>query len=226
MAVRIIAQPRKFIGLSTDTKPTQALSSSVREGSTFFEYDTGALYITYDKTNWVLKSATNVVKQITTSKVIDASIGAYAAFDVINDDDCSTTATAWTFSDMVLENGGYGKIINASVFNEKEGVTPRTILRLYNALPSSQLTDNSLSTEARADRLLKVAQIDFVAMESLCTTTDASTTLASPSTLGGLPQIFKCASGTKDLSGIFIARDAFTQTATDDITIALLVEQF
>ncbi|KKN22969.1 hypothetical protein LCGC14_0909720 [marine sediment metagenome] len=55
MAVRIVAQPRKYIGLSTDTKPTEASSSAVREGSTFYEYDTELIYITYDGTNWVLK---------------------------------------------------------------------------------------------------------------------------------------------------------------------------
>lgn len=55
MAVRTIAQPRKYIGLSTDTKPTEASNSAVREGSTFYEYDTNLLYITHDGTSWVLK---------------------------------------------------------------------------------------------------------------------------------------------------------------------------
>ncbi len=60
MAVKIIAQPRKYVGLSTDTKPTEASNSAVREGSTYYEYDTNLLYITYDTTNWVLKEdATN-----------------------------------------------------------------------------------------------------------------------------------------------------------------------
>ncbi len=58
MAVRIVAQPRKFIGLSTDTKPVEATGSAVREGSTFYEYDTELTYITYDSTNWVLKRDT------------------------------------------------------------------------------------------------------------------------------------------------------------------------
>ncbi|KKM30271.1 hypothetical protein LCGC14_1566140 [marine sediment metagenome] len=227
MAVRIVAQPRRYIGLASDTKPTRTLNAGIREGATFFEYDTGALYITHDATNWVLKPSTSIVTQVVTSKVIDASDGAYEALDVVNDDNCSTTATAWTFSNMALENGGYGSIIGATVFNETEGVTPRFILRFYNtATLSSQLTDNSLSTENKADRLLKQGQINFVAMESLCATSDASTTEAAISTVGGLPVGFKCASATKDLYGILITRDVFTQTATDDITIALIVEQF
>ncbi len=167
----------------------------------------------------------STVKQIIKSKVIDASIGAYAVYDVVNDDDCSTTATAWTFSNAVKANGRYGNIIGATLFSETENTTPRFTLRLYNATPSGQLTDNSTSTEPRADRLLKVAQIDFPATESLCATADASTTLTSPSTVGGLPQVFKCASGDDDLYGILLTRDIFTQLATDDITIVLLVEQ-
>lgn len=45
----------KYIGASTDDKPT-----SVPIGSTFFEYDTGDLYICYDGTNWAVKDNTTV----------------------------------------------------------------------------------------------------------------------------------------------------------------------
>jgi len=50
----------KYIGASTDTKPTAAAPQSQLEpqiGSTFFEYDTNTLWITYDRTNWALKDA-------------------------------------------------------------------------------------------------------------------------------------------------------------------------
>ena len=47
-------QVRKYVGLSTDTKPTAAVNNCTI-GSTFYEYDTGILYITYDGTNWVQK---------------------------------------------------------------------------------------------------------------------------------------------------------------------------
>jgi hypothetical protein len=51
MTVSFIATIQRFVGLSTDTKPT-----SVPCGSTFFEYDTQALYITPDDgTTWTLK---------------------------------------------------------------------------------------------------------------------------------------------------------------------------
>jgi len=48
MTVRFIGSIKRWIGLSTDTKPTSAPI-----GSTFFEYDTKDNYVTYDGgTNW------------------------------------------------------------------------------------------------------------------------------------------------------------------------------
>jgi hypothetical protein len=47
MAVKFIAAIQRFVGLSTDAKPT-----GVPVGSTFFEYNSHVLYITYDGTNW------------------------------------------------------------------------------------------------------------------------------------------------------------------------------
>ena len=51
MAVHLITTIQRFAGLSTDTKP-----SDVPNGSTFFEYDTGAMFIAPDGSIWVLKN--------------------------------------------------------------------------------------------------------------------------------------------------------------------------
>lgn len=53
MAVKFIASISRWIGLAADTKPVAA-SASVPVGSTFYEYDTGVTYITYDGTNWAV----------------------------------------------------------------------------------------------------------------------------------------------------------------------------
>jgi len=56
MTVKRIVTPNKFVGASTDTKPTMtAYPGRVRVGDTFYEHDTGLLYITYDGTNWSVK---------------------------------------------------------------------------------------------------------------------------------------------------------------------------
>jgi hypothetical protein len=49
MAVTICVNTRRYIGLSTDTKPT-----GVSVGSFFWEYDTGVTYATRDGDNWDL----------------------------------------------------------------------------------------------------------------------------------------------------------------------------
>ncbi len=47
MTVKLIATKSRYIGLSTDTKPT-----GVPVGSTFYEYNTSNRFVTYDGTNW------------------------------------------------------------------------------------------------------------------------------------------------------------------------------
>ena len=51
MAVKFMATIKRWIGLSTDTKPT-----TVPVGSKFFEYDTRKTFLTYDGTNWIRES--------------------------------------------------------------------------------------------------------------------------------------------------------------------------
>ena len=61
----------KFIGLSTDTKPT-----GVPVSSTFYEYDTGDLYITYDGTNWLNKPTHSILKTIETELMAITAVAA------------------------------------------------------------------------------------------------------------------------------------------------------
>jgi len=57
MTVRLEATIKRFIGLSTDTKPT-----GVPPGSYFWCHDTGTLLKTYDGTNWIAYSVNSVVQ--------------------------------------------------------------------------------------------------------------------------------------------------------------------
>lgn len=58
MAVLRVATIKRFIGLSTDTKPT----TDVPVGSTFYEYDTNLMCVTYDGTNWTSKGGSSTLK--------------------------------------------------------------------------------------------------------------------------------------------------------------------
>lgn len=57
MAVILETRIQRFIGLSTDTKPT-----GVPDGSYFWCYDTGTLFKCYDGTNWIAYSVNSVVQ--------------------------------------------------------------------------------------------------------------------------------------------------------------------
>jgi len=51
MAVKLVSTMQKFIGLSSDAKPT---SADINAGSEFYEYDTGLTYI-YNGSAWSIK---------------------------------------------------------------------------------------------------------------------------------------------------------------------------
>ena len=55
----MIATIQRFTGLAADTMPT-----SVPVGSTFFAYDTGVNYITYDGTNYVVHDGFDQVEKV------------------------------------------------------------------------------------------------------------------------------------------------------------------
>ena len=56
MAVTLNTTTGRFIGLSTDTKPT-----GVPVGSFLWEYDTDDTYVTYDGTNWAVYTVSEIV---------------------------------------------------------------------------------------------------------------------------------------------------------------------
>jgi len=159
--------------------------------------------------------------EVRVSKAIDASIGAYAANDVVNDDDCSVTATYWTLTNMAKEKGGEGIIDFASIFSETENISPRLKFILFNAVPTGELTDNSANTNPiKGDRSKWVGTISWSALDAVSANV-ASVALASPSTVGGLSIKYKCAAGSTTLYAVLVTLDIFTQTATDDIEINL-----
>ncbi len=63
------ATNNRFIGLSSDTKPTD-----VKAGATFLEYDTGILSVTPDNgTTWIVKSAPGMLTSKTTINLKQAA---------------------------------------------------------------------------------------------------------------------------------------------------------
>lgn len=163
---------------------------------------------------------------VSVTKALDSSDGAYTAEDVLSES--KSAGTVWTFSTIAKVNGGTGYIVKAQAISETNNVTPRLTLYLFNATPTgAAVNDNVANTSVlHANISQYVGRIDFPAMEDLGGAGTDSTSIATPSTSGNLPLAFQCATAADDLIGILVTRDAFTNTATNDMTIVLTVEQF
>jgi len=219
------ARITRYIGLSTDTKPTAAShpnQPSPVVGSTFWEYDTDQLWVTYDATNWSRKDTIfkGVLKKVSVTKALVG--GAYSAEDILSES--TTEGTFWTFSAIARADGASGYIVRAQAICETTNITPRLTLFLFNATPTCAKNDNVANTALlHADLANYVGRIDFPALEDLG---GDSMALCTPGTTGNLPLAFTCASGADDLYGVLVTRDAVTPSAGDDMTIILQIEQY
>ena len=222
MAITVISSKTKYIGASTDTKPTFT-THKILPGATFYEYDTGILYITYDGENWVEKDTVvrGVSKTISVTKEIAAAAG-HSAEDVMCEN--ATTGTPWTFAAIFRANNTGGYLTKAQAICERTAITARLTLYLFNATPTSELRDNVANTAPiHADAAKYLGKIDFPALEDLG---GDSVAAATSSTTGNLPLWVDAASDADDIIGILVSRDAVTLTATDEIILKLTVEQY
>ena len=161
---------------------------------------------------------------VTTTKALE-SASAYEAEDVLSESDTNGAGTDWDFDAVGKVNGGTGYIVRANAICETTAVTPRLTLFLFNAAPSCELDDHAANTAVlHADKGTYIGKIDFPAMEDLGT--GDSESVASPSTYGNLPLAFNCATADDALYGVLVTRDVFTNTATNDLTITLVCEQY
>ena len=164
------------------------------------------------------------LKEVKVAQAIDGSLGAYAADDVVSADDCCTTlAITWIF-EVAEENGGKVKITDVLLINETENQAVQYDLILFNGIPSGELRDNFPNDNPlKGDRSIYQGVI-VLPQSASDGATIATTSQASRSTTSGIPLSVKCAYGSKNIYGVLVARDSYTQTATDDIEITLFVE--
>lgn len=226
MAVKRIAAQNRWIGASTDTKPTVATYPRVKDGDTFLEYDTGLVFITYDRTNWVEGPAEKSLKRVRTTMDIDTDwTGAIAAGDILSADDCCTTlGLYWTFSDVGFSDGGYVEIVYAKIITEVENVTPQYNLHLYDTIPTTgSFLSGAANTHPRKEDYLNYqGRITFPQCEAEGANV-ASSSEVGPSTVGRIPKGIKCAAGSTTLYGVLETTVGYTHTDNDDITIDLYV---
>jgi len=161
---------------------------------------------------------------VTTTKALESAV-AYSIGDVLSETDTASAGTDWDFDAVGKVNGGTGYIVRANAICETTAVTPRLTLFLFNVAPTCELDDNAANTALlHADLANYIGKIDFPAMEDIGT--GDSESMATPSSYGNLPLAFNCASADDALYGVLVTRDAFTNTATNDMTIKLVCEQY
>jgi len=164
------------------------------------------------------------LKTVSVTKAL-AAASVYDANDVLSESAGAGAGTIWTFAAIASKNGGTGYIVKAHAISETTAVTPRLTLFLHNATVAAELDDHATNTQLlHTDLASYVGKIDFPAMEDLGT--GDSEAVATPSTTGNLPLAFECATAADDLYGVLVTRDAFTQTAGDDMVIRLTAEQY
>jgi len=162
------------------------------------------------------------VQVVSVTKAL-AAAGNYAANDVLSEH--ASSGTAWTFEDVVKKNGRTATITKAMAIFETTALTPRIVLYLFKAVPTSVLNDNVLNTALlHADLANFVGWIEFDAMETL--NAGDSVAISTSGTNGNIPLEFSCATADANLYGIAVTRDAITgEAAGDDLTIVLFVRQ-
>jgi hypothetical protein len=161
----------------------------------------------------------NQLRGVSVTKSL-AAAEAYAAEDVMSES--VSAGTGWTFSQVVPSGSTSGYIVKAQILCQTTNITPRLTLYLFTPAPSTTKNDNVANKAvADIDAGNYVGRIDFPAMTDLG---GDSETVVTPSTSGNLPLAFSCANGDNSLSGILVTQDAVTITATNNMTVTLIVE--
>ena len=159
---------------------------------------------------------TGELSKTRTSKLLTATTD-YAAEDVMSD------GSAWEFKNVVAIVGGGGYIVGARAMCGTTALTPTLTLYLFNATPTSAVTDNAANTALlAADDGKYLGKIDFPVLEDLG---GYSESLATPSTYGNLPIPFVLDTNSRSIYGVLVTRLAITgEAASMKMILELFVE--
>lgn len=163
------------------------------------------------------------LKTVSVTKAL-ASATAYDAEDVLSQSATNAAGTCWTFTNIVRQEGSSGLIVKVHAISETTAVTPRLRLFLFTAVPTCELDDHAANTALlHADLANYVGYVDLPVMEDVGT--GDSEIVGTPSNSNQLPLAFTCAATSRNLYGVVATKDAFTNTATNDLVIRITVEQ-
>ena len=238
MAVKLVPSDRRgfrFVGLSTDAKPTQQNGVTLPAGSTFFEEDSGLLFVFSGDGTWTQKAIGNVgVNNFPATQNVDGTVAltpvgksasatqtrpdnttAYDALDVVGTD----AATNMEFADLSLNEGGLVAIMGVRLRIDASAI-PATMgafrLHLYSSAPTP-ITDNVAYNLPSADRDNYLTYVDIPAPIDL-----GDTLFAKDENLN---VTVKLAEGSRSLYGILQTIAEYTPTAEVVKTVTLNVAE-
>jgi hypothetical protein len=139
----------------------------------------------------------------------------YAAKDVVT---ISTSAPRiLTFANAMVSSDGAGWITKARIITDQSTNTARFRLWLFHTAPTA-INDNALFTRLWANRAKEIGYIDFPAMS-----TEGSGSDAAGAMNDGVRMRIKAAG--RDLYGIPVTLDIFTPASAQNFRVELQVDQ-
>lgn len=145
-----------------------------------------------------------------------ADTTAYAARDAVANS--TSSPTVLTFSNIARVNAGSGYITKARLMTDQSTNTARFRLHLYRTAPTA-INDNAAWTLLWANRANRIGFIDFSALQTEGTGSDAANALNTDIRLA-----FVCATASRALYGMLETLDAFTPASGQQFMIELSAE--
>ena len=152
-------------------------------------------------------------------KNLVASGSAHSAGDILND----SLSHSWVIPNAAGEPGGSGYITKVQAHTQVESQTFRIASQVYTREPTATMVDNAGA--ANPNEADEEFFEDEIALPALLSRGDASYTVATPSTVGGLPFAFTCEPGSRDLYLNVIAVSATTFTAGERLDFKFKIER-
>ncbi len=172
----------------------------------------------------VIAITANKIASVVKTKALAAAAG-YTAQDVLSESATEGIGTPYEFA-LASKPGGSILIIGARVGSESEDITPRIDLEIYTKYPSCNLADNvPYVGPAPADKNFYWGPIAMMSLSDKADATGDSSAIVSTSTVGNLPIGIVCENNNDRIFIVPVTLDAFTQTATDDLTIRITALQ-
>lgn len=241
---KTISQINGFIAVVSDQAaeidkyfPVNSLRLDVNEveKSITFNSQIGAEKVLLSETSYANLAAmvAAVTKMITAAVQVGGLIGepvevtltrpsdttAYAANDAISSSTSSPAAIIFDLANCSVPAGGSGYIVKARLMTNKNDITPRIRVHLYKSAPT-QINDNSPFTLLWANRANRIGYIDFPALATAGTGSDATHSLVADLRLP-----FKLAAGETRLWAIIQTLDAFTPSSGQQLFFSLLADR-